>query len=59
MDNFVPATRSLLGEKNHGVLMTGVTLITEICKISPENVSHFVRMVPTLNRLLKNLIMTG
>mmetsp|Transcript_26730 Transcript_26730/g.70238 ORF Transcript_26730/g.70238 Transcript_26730/m.70238 type:complete len:874 (+) Transcript_26730:75-2696(+) len=59
MDNFVPATRSLLGEKNHGVLMTGVTLITEICNSSPENVTHFVRMVPTLNRLLKGLIMTG
>lgn len=59
MDNFVPATRSLLGEKNHGVLITGVTLITEMCIVSPDNIGHFRRMVPTLNRLLKNLVMTG
>lgn len=59
MENFIPATRALLGERNHGVLITGVTLINEICLVSPENLGHFRRLVPTLVRLLKNLVMTG
>ncbi|KAJ8968872.1 hypothetical protein NQ317_008128 [Molorchus minor] len=49
MEIFLPATRSLLSEKNHGVLITGVTLITEMCK----------RIVPNLVRILKNLILAG
>jgi AP-1 complex subunit gamma-1 len=59
LDNFVPATRSLLGDKNHGVLITGVTLITEMCALSAESVTHFRRLVPTLVRVLKNLIMSA
>lgn len=59
LDNFVPATRSLLGDRNHGVLITGVTLITEMCLISPENLAHFRRLVATLVRVLKNLIMSA
>lgn len=33
-----------LSERNHGVLITGVTLITEMCRISPESLSHFRRV---------------
>lgn len=36
-----------------------VTLITEMCSISPENLGHFRRLVPTLVRVLKNLIMSA
>ncbi|GLH15586.1 AP-2 complex subunit alpha [Gryllus bimaculatus] len=41
MEIFLPATRSLLSEKNHGVLITGVTLITEMCENSPDTLQHF------------------
>ncbi|XP_026288015.1 AP-1 complex subunit gamma-1 isoform X2 [Frankliniella occidentalis] len=41
MEIFLPATRSLLSEKNHGVLITGVTLITEMCEHSPDTLQHF------------------
>ncbi|XP_067125686.1 AP-1 complex subunit gamma-1-like isoform X2 [Centruroides vittatus] len=56
---FVSSTRLLLTEKNHGVLITGVILITEMCESSQDTLNHFKKLVPNLVRILKNLIMAG
>ena len=45
MEMFVPSTRSLLAEKNHGVLLGAVTLIEEMCSANSDSIPHF-RKVP-------------
>uniref|UniRef100_A0A1I8G9S6 AP-1 complex subunit gamma n=1 Tax=Macrostomum lignano TaxID=282301 RepID=A0A1I8G9S6_9PLAT len=59
MEMYIPCARSLLNEKNHGVLLTAVCLISQMCQLSPETLNHFRRLVPNLVRILKNLIMSG
>ncbi|XP_029986724.1 AP-1 complex subunit gamma-1 isoform X3 [Sphaeramia orbicularis] len=62
MEMFLPATKNLLSEKNHGVLHTSVVLLTEMCERSPDMLAHFrknEKLVPQLVRILKNLIMSG
>jgi len=59
MEMFIPVTRSLLSEKNHGVLITGIVLINEMAERSPDTLQHYKRVVPNLVRILKNLIMSG
>lgn len=44
MEMFLPSTRSLLSEKNHGVLITGVTLMTEMCEQSLDSLQHFKKV---------------
>ena len=46
-------------EKNHGVLITGIVLMTEMAERSPDTLAHFKKLVPNLARILKNLIMSG
>ena len=44
---------SLLSEKNHGVLITGIVLINEMAEKSPDTLQHYKRVVPNLVRILK------
>ncbi|XP_047319788.1 AP-1 complex subunit gamma-2-like [Impatiens glandulifera] len=40
-ENFINAAALLLKEKHHGVLITGVQLCVELCKVSEEALEHF------------------
>jgi AP-1 complex subunit gamma-1 len=50
MEIFVPAVRNLLNEKNHGVLMGAIGLITEMSIRSPDVLAHF-------RKVLKNFVL--
>jgi hypothetical protein len=54
----VPAT-SLLTDKHHGVLISGVKLCTELCQVSEVAVQHFRKHVMSLIRVLKSLVVSG
>ncbi|XP_061109759.1 LOW QUALITY PROTEIN: AP-1 complex subunit gamma-like 2 [Conger conger] len=56
---FTPSARSLLSEKNHGVLHGAVVLITELCERSPETLTQFRKAVPELVQVMKALVMSG
>ncbi|TMS09704.1 AP-1 complex subunit gamma-1 [Larimichthys crocea] len=56
---FAPAARSLLTEKNHGVLHGAVVLITELCERNPETLERFRKNVPDLVQIMKGLVISG
>eukprot|EP00026_Physarum_polycephalum_P002308 Phypoly_transcript_02314.p1 GENE.Phypoly_transcript_02314~~Phypoly_transcript_02314.p1 ORF type:complete len:848 (+),score=158.44 Phypoly_transcript_02314:117-2660(+) len=61
LENFVSRTKALLNERNHGVLLTGVTLMIELSESDPANIDYYRKqqVVPVLVRLLKNLVLSG
>ncbi len=50
MEVYVPTTRQLLNEKNHGVLITGVCLVTQMCLVNPDSLNHFKRVCHSIQR---------
>ncbi|KAJ3196947.1 clathrin associated protein complex large subunit [Irineochytrium annulatum] len=60
IENFQSRAKGLLNERNHGVLLTGITLLTEMCKLDPL-ITDDIRQqsVPILVRHLKNLVTAG
>ncbi|KAF9679977.1 hypothetical protein SADUNF_Sadunf06G0072100 [Salix dunnii] len=56
-ENFINPASALLKEKHHGVLITGIQLCTDLCKVSPEAL-EFLRKKHTegLVRTLKDVV---
>ncbi|XP_020979092.1 AP-1 complex subunit gamma-2 isoform X1 [Arachis ipaensis] len=55
-ENFINSATALLREKHHGVLITGVQLCTDLCKISPEALEHVrKKCTDVLVRTLRDL----
>ncbi|KAK5670787.1 hypothetical protein BDV3_005021 [Batrachochytrium dendrobatidis] len=59
IENFLERTQALLSERSHGVLLTGVTLLTEMCVLAPSITPVVRESVPVLVRHMKSLVMTG
>lgn len=45
VENFIGPATSLLTDKHHGVLITGVQLATELCIISPAALAHYRKVL--------------
>ncbi|XP_020551742.1 AP-1 complex subunit gamma-2 isoform X2 [Sesamum indicum] len=55
-ENFINPAAALLKEKHHGVLLTGVQLCTEICKVSTEALEYLRKKCITgLVKVLRDL----
>lgn len=59
MDHFVKPATALLSDRNHGVLLCGVSLVTDMCALDSEVAQAFSRAVPMLVRHLKQLTSVG
>lgn len=58
-DHFIGKAKNLLTDRNHGVLLTAITLVTELCAIEEAFLNEFRSAVPLLVRNLKSLVTTG
>ncbi|KAI0792148.1 gamma-adaptin [Abortiporus biennis] len=58
-DHFVNKSKNLLADRNHGVLLTAITLVIEMVQIDPACLEEFRNAVPLLVRHLKSLVTTG
>lgn len=59
LELFIPATKNLLTERSHGVLIASIVLMTEMSEQNTDALIHFRKYIPQLVRLLKNLMMSG
>lgn len=59
VDHFTSRANSLLSDRNHGVLLCGVTLVTEMCVADSSVTENMRQSVPLLVRHLKALVTTG
>ncbi|KAJ6621343.1 adaptin N terminal region-domain-containing protein [Mycena sp. CBHHK59/15] len=58
-DHFTAKAKNLLTDRNHGVLLSSITLVTEMCQIDAAILDEFRNAVPLLVRNLKSLVTTG
>ncbi|KAI0124347.1 adaptin N terminal region-domain-containing protein [Xylariales sp. AK1849] len=64
-EHFIEKAAALLSDRNHGVLLCGLTLVTSMCEADEEEggeegiVDKFKQFVPVLVRTLKGLATSG
>jgi AP-1 complex subunit gamma-1 len=58
-EEFLERATTLLNERNHGVLISAVALLIEACEALPECTDSLRKLVPSLVRHLKNLVLSG
>lgn len=59
IEAFQDAGAKLLLDRHHGVLLTGVTLMLDICAAEPAAVEAYRKHVPALCKILRSLLMSG
>lgn len=56
---FVEKAKSLLSDKNHGVLICGIALINDLCVHNPELINTFKTLIPVIIKHIKSLSTSG
>lgn len=56
VDSFLPSIVQLLMDKNHNVLLTGVSLVAAVVEIEPAYADKFTKLVPALVKILRRLM---
>lgn len=59
IETFADKAAGLLTDRHHGVLLSGTTLMLEICEIDPNTIEQYRRHVPMLCKILRSLLMSG
>ncbi|CAM9669259.1 unnamed protein product, partial [Ectocarpus sp. 12 AP-2014] len=59
VEDFIERVVVLLVERSHGVVMCGVQLLIAILEIDEAHAEAVVKVVPSLVRLMRNLLSTG
>jgi len=57
--NFLDRAKTLLSDRNHGVLVSGITLLTDMCENDPDVTPQVRTYVPILAKTLKTLASAG
>ena len=58
-EDFARHLSTILEDRNHGVLLTAVTLMLEISRVNPDHIRVFRQHAGALTRALKNLLLSG
>ncbi|KAG6374655.1 adaptin N terminal region-domain-containing protein [Boletus reticuloceps] len=58
-DHFIAKAKNLLTDRNHGVLLAAITLVSEMCQQDENSLNEFRNAVPLLVRNMKALVTTG
>ena len=59
IESFQEPAAKLLTDRHHGVLLTGVALMMEICAVEPAAIEAYRRHVPQLCNIMRSLLMSG
>ena len=59
IETFADKAAGLLSDRHHGVLLSGTTLMLEICDIEPSTIEQYRRHVSMLCKILRSLLMSG
>ncbi|QSL65400.1 hypothetical protein MERGE_002710 [Pneumocystis wakefieldiae] len=59
LENFIDHSKSLLKDKNHGVLLCGLTLIIDMCIHNPSIIKYYRPLTSYFVKHLKSLVNSG
>lgn len=59
IESFQDVAAKLLTDRHHGVLLTGVALMMEICVVDSAAIEAYRRHVPQLCNIMRSLLMSG